>query len=154
MRMLSIFPTVMLALTATVPAVAQIDVNANIQTITAQCPMDLNLDLRSVPAPRRSELIACIQKANAEALNAQAPIKLDEVTTLSAVSARGTVLTYHYTIEADAASVTPEAVSGIISDTRESACANLRSIAVGAGFRYVWVDRNGTMIAETTVDSC
>ena len=101
--------------------------------------------------------MSCVQGQVAQQLNVKVPYKVDEATTMTAITANGTIITYHQTADLAVKDLPSGAVQKLIDATRDSICSqsDMRTIiGLGGGYRYVWSDRNGAAIGETTIDKC
>ena len=96
--------------------------------------------------------------ASARSLNAQAPTKLDEVTSLIRAQANGMMLTYFYRIEADTAEVIDRGVMTILRKQNQiNVCKDVGLnllVRSGAIYRFDYADRRGRHIAALDVSDC
>jgi hypothetical protein len=116
---------------------------------------EVSIDALS-PTEQRA-FIACLQREAVAAFKSNLPQKVDDVTTLTDITAEGLSVTYHLTVDVAADSVSLGALVLMRSATRGVVCKDAQMttmIGLGSGYRYVWKDRNGVVIGETTVDSC
>jgi len=73
------------------------------------------------------------------------------------VTVEGAIAIYHMKVDVDVALVPMSAITSLKQATREHACSDTgmnNTIALGGGYRYIWTDKNGAVIGETTIDSC
>lgn len=105
----------------------------------------------------RTAYLTCCQRAVASVVNLSGPRSLDATTTSTGASASGTILTYHVRIELAGEDLSEADVRATIEAARLAVCRSSGMstvIRLGGGYRYVWVDRKGEAIGETTVDRC
>ena len=95
---------------------------------------------------------------SARSLNAKAPAKIDEVTSLIRAEANGVMLTYFYRVDADAGQVIDSRVLTALSKQNQiNVCKddglNLL-VRSGAIYRFDYSDRRGRHIAALDVSEC
>ncbi len=101
--------------------------------------------------------IACIFQQTAMQMDSQLPIKIDETSTLVAVSASGPQFNYTYVLDVTASELPKGAAASIESGTRQDVCANPDMVSTmenGGAFFYRWLDRSGTPIHTALFSSC
>ena len=116
-------------------------------------PRDSARSFASFSLAERHALIACTQRVAAAMLSERVPIKIDDVTTLTAATAGGIALTYEYRVTVD------RSAFGSASDANvaRAACADsgmATAISAGGVYRYIWRDQNGRVLHRLTVDRC
>lgn len=156
MRCLSILPLTAVAAAAGAQP-------ANVQTDTAELvrrcvPAGLeSRQMSELSAAQREAMMSCAQGEAARQLNAQTPIRVDELTAVTAISAEGTQLTYHMQVQVNAADVTDAQRTAVAQSTRANVCGleqMRRTMSNGGSYRYIWTDRAGAEIARTVIASC
>lgn len=113
--------------------------------------------IETFTAQRKREIIACINAQAARDARGQLPVQLDEITTLEAISASGTVLTYRYRVAKDVSEIAPAVVERLGASVREKVCKSedMRSaIQMGGSYAYAWIDRSGKPIHQLQIDRC
>jgi hypothetical protein len=111
--------------------------------------------LSRVPLAARRAAVRCINREVAADINAQAPLRINDTTTLRSALASGMMLQYQYEVDLDAQDFSPDDISRLDSTTRANACSEMRfALSMGATFSYVWVDRNGRIIRHLRIDRC
>ncbi|TFI56634.1 hypothetical protein E2493_19170 [Sphingomonas parva] len=146
------------------PAAAQIakptqaEQEAAAAAVASACGGDVSSDeAAKMPRAAIAAKLSCFTREAAKRFNTQLPQKVDEVTVLERVSAEGTRLTYHYTVDllvADLPAGTSEAMQ---TGVRANVCKadDMRAtMALGGSYRYVWIDRNRKPITEAVVSGC
>lgn len=116
-----------------------------------------NRQLSDLSPAERTAMMSCAQREAARQLNAQTPIRVDELSSVTAVSAEGTQLTYHMQVQVDAAAVTAAQRDGVAQATRNNVCGleqMRRTMTNGGSYRYVWTDQAGTEITRTVIAGC
>lgn len=106
---------------------------------------------------QRRQVVACFNAQTAEQLNPQLPRQIDPITRLDRLSAAGPVLTYYYTVSRSAASLGPNVGQQIESGIRRMACSQApmrQSMEMGGSYKYRYVDNQGQLIHEFTVETC
>jgi hypothetical protein len=111
--------------------------------------------LSRVPAAARRAAVACVNREVAAAINAQAPLHINSITTLRSAFAVGTVLQYQYEVDANAQDFTPDDISDLDKIGRANSCPEMGfAISMGATFAFVWLDRNGRIIHRLRIERC
>lgn len=103
------------------------------------------------------DVVACANAESARQLNAQMPMRVDEVTTVESVAAFGPEFVYNVRVEVDAAGVTAAMRDNLSAGTRNYVCnaADMRqTIGNGGRYRYRWADRAGRPVNEILIDRC
>jgi hypothetical protein len=103
------------------------------------------------------DVVACANAESARQLNAQMPMRVDEVTTVESVAAFGAEFVYNVRVEVDAAAVTGQMRDQLSAGTRNYVCnaADMRrTIGNGGSYRYRWADRSGRTVNEVLIDRC
>ena len=140
------------------PGNAQEKAGPDPENIAATCwKGDPSASIASASPADRIAFMSCVQGQVAQQLNVKVPYKVDEATTMTAITANGTIITYHQTADLAVKDLPSGAVQKLIDATRDSICSqsDMRTIiGLGGGYRYVWSDRNGAAIGETTIDKC
>ncbi len=106
---------------------------------------------------RRLQIIACIQAQAAQQVRPQLPQQVDPMTTLADISAEGTMLTYHQTVNLDATTTSAATLEQIEARVRAYVCGQSQmreTIDMGGGYTYRWTDRNGRPLHEVRIDRC
>jgi len=101
--------------------------------------------------------LSCFTREAAVRFNRTLPNKVDAATTLDRVSADGTTLTYHYTVNLLRSELRPGALDAFKPTVKSKVCAAADMnmiISVGGSYRYVWADRTGQPIGDLLVDRC
>ena len=103
------------------------------------------------------DVVACANAESARQLNAQMPMRVDEITTVESVAAFGPEFVYNVRVEVDAAGVTAAMRDNLSAGTRNYVCnaADMRqTIGNGGRYRYRWADRAGRPVNEILIDRC
>jgi len=111
----------------------------------------------ALPRAERIERMTCLQAAAAASIQGQLPHVVDELTRVTEVTSNGTIVTYVNAVDLTREEIPAEAIPEIISSTRSNVCEDVDMSAVirmGGGYRHVWRVRDGSILAETTIDSC
>jgi hypothetical protein len=111
----------------------------------------------NMPRAQVAERLGCFTREIARRLNQQLPWKGDPFTTLDSVSAEGTTLTYHYTVDLARAQLPPAMLEALKARVRTTVCGEEEmrtTIGIGGAYRYLWNDREGGRIDELLVASC
>ncbi|HEX8193379.1 MAG TPA: hypothetical protein VF552_10815 [Allosphingosinicella sp.] len=107
----------------------------------------------SLTLAERRALIACAQRVAAAVLAEHLPMRVDELTTLIAVTADGIDLTYKYRVSAGR----PAFRDGFDANLARSVCADrgrATVISAGGAYRYIWHDTSGRVVHRLTIDTC
>lgn len=108
-----------------------------------------------VPLAARRAGVKCIIREVAADINAQAPLRINDVTTLRSALASGMILQYQYEVDLDARDISADDLSRLDEGTRANACSEMRfALSMGASFAYVWLDRTGRIIHRLRIDRC
>ncbi|WP_370177548.1 hypothetical protein [Alteriqipengyuania sp.] len=102
-------------------------------------------------------IIACIFSETAAQMDAGLPSKIDEITTLVAVSSHGTTFKYVYVLDVETADVRQQNIDALEASTRQNACTNanmMQTMEAGGSYFYRWVDRSGVLITSFTIEGC
>lgn len=102
-------------------------------------------------------LIACVFQQTAMQIDAQLPIKLDDSSTLVAVSSVGPQFNYTYVVNTLVGEIAAGAPAAIEKSTRASVCEDpdmLATIQRGGSYFYRWLDRSGAVIHTTLIEGC
>jgi len=108
----------------------------------------------------RAQLRAVVACANAHAarqLNAQTPIRVDEITSLQSIVAMDTLLIYNNQVNVDARDIPAEAKFRLEQNTRDYVCRSpemRQTIVNGGSYGYVWIDRSGALIHQARIEAC
>lgn len=105
----------------------------------------------------RTAMLSCLARESARVLNAQLPLRIDEITTLRSVAADGPELTYLNDVEVDAAGLTAAQSAALIETTRNYVCSQplmRAAVTAGASYRYIWLDRSGAEFNRMTIERC
>ena len=103
------------------------------------------------------DVVACANAESARQLNAQMPMRVDEVTTVESVAAVGAEFVYYVRVDVDAATITGAIRDNLSAGTRNYVCnaADMRrTIGNGGSYRYRWSDRSGRAVNEVLIDRC
>ena len=120
-------------------------------------PGDEERSLSSFSEAQRLALIACANRLAAEQINAQTPMRVDDVTTLESVTVSGTTVIYHQRVDIDGRNVTPAMKTSIDQAVRTRVCGseNMRNTIVNGGaYAYNWVDRSGAFLHRLEIRAC
>ena len=127
-------------------------------TMAASCGGDLTVgEMAALPRAEAEAKMACFLREGAKQFNRNLPLKVDEITTLERLSTEGARLTYHYVIDRPAAEVPETMREALRTATKAQVCKaeDMRAtIRAGGSYRYLWVDRMRTPLAETVVSAC
>ena len=149
-----------LALSLSAPAVgAAVQPSVDTDAAVAACatPEERQRAMASLPDARRLALLACLNRYAAEQINAQTPMRVDEMTTLVSVATVGTTVIYNQRVDADARDITPAMKASIEQAVRARACASedmRNTISYGGVYAYNWVDRSGAFIHSFHIERC
>ena len=141
------------ALAAQVGTASSAEEAAETAARTCVAPEDATRSIDSFSLAERQALIACSQQVVASLLSERLPIHLDESTTLVAVTAMGTELTYEYRVSKGAAAFD----GGFDARMARSVCAHpgrVIAISQGGAYRHIWKDGSGRVLHRLTVDRC
>ena len=103
------------------------------------------------------DVVACANAESARQLNAQMPMRVDEITTVESVAAFGPEFVYNVRLDVDSAAVTGQMRDQMSAGTRSYVCnaADMRrTIGNGGSYRYRWADRAGRTVNEVLIDRC
>lgn len=118
-------------------------------------PADQQRPIAQISPEQRRTVVACINAAAAQQVNAQLPRQIDAVTRLDRVRSEGTLLTYEYTItRRDLPANLAQQIPGM---TRTTVCGQpqmRQTLELGGSYAYRYVDADGQLIAEARVDAC
>jgi hypothetical protein len=132
--------------------------NADAAAVAAACGGEIYpADIPKISKAELARRLACFTREAAKHFNLRLPQQVDAKTTLQRVSAEGTILTYHYTVDLLRSELPPGALDAFKPTVRTKVCgaADMRNIiSLGGSYRYVWLDRNGEAIGELLVSSC
>ena len=127
------------------------------EMIDAHVITDLEIVISSSKGRMKGKIEAELASA-AAALVRQAPVQVDEMTTLVGATAEGATLTYHLVIAADRSHLDLRKARSILASTsRRKICGDpdtRQAIEGGAAFNYVFTDRKGRTIADVVIDRC
>lgn len=110
-----------------------------------------------LPKAEQVRRLTCFTREAAVRFNRTLPNKVDAATTLERVSADGTMLTYHYTVDILRADLRPGALDTFKPTVKAKVCAAADMnmiVSVGGSYRYSWMDRAGEQIGDYLVDRC
>ena len=120
-------------------------------------PAERGLALADVPMERRRSVAACVIRMLAPAMNEGLPARTDPMTTLIAVRAEQTTMTYRYRLDLAAADLGAALRAGLESRVRADVCAAgaMRPVfAFGGRIRFDYVDRVGSPVLAVEVPGC
>ena len=120
-------------------------------------PGEQNRPLRTIGPDRRRALVVCANRHIARQLNAQTPLRVDDVTTLQSVVAMDAVLLYNQSVEVDVQDVTSGDRTRMEATIRSNVCSlsEMRlTISFGGTYAYIWSDRSGRLIHRVRIDRC
>lgn len=115
------------------------------------------IDGNSVSDAEWKEIIACVFANTAAQMDPQLPKKVDEITTLVAVSSNGPTFNYTYVLDISLADVRQQNIDSLEATTMQNACSDpsmSQTIVLGGSYFYRWVDRSGTQITSMLIDAC
>ena len=129
------------------------------QALVRACldPADVNRPESSFSAEEKRAMVTCVNREAARQANAQLPLRVDEVTTITSIVADGTAVIYNIRVDTDAASVPAVTRERIETAARASACARAdmrQTMAMGGAYTYVWSDRAGREYLRFRIDGC
>ena len=102
-------------------------------------------------------LIACVFQQTAMQIDAQLPVKIDDTSTLVAVSSVGPQFNYTYVVNTLVDEMAAGAPATIEKSTRTNVCEDpdmLATIQRGGSYFYRWLDRSGAVIHTTLIEGC
>lgn len=114
-------------------------------------------DFLARPKPERDRILGCVLAQAAIETSKDLPKKTDDITTLERIDAKGTTLSYYYSIALLRSEVPATALAGLTDDVRGKVCATApmqQTISWGGSYHYVWKDKAGETMTELTVASC
>ena len=156
MRRQAIAAMLAVAMSSTGPAAAQQPADG--AALAAICGQpDPNISMDTLTPNEQRTFVSCLQGQAVAAYKVNLPLRVDDVTTLTDVTADGLTVTYHMTARVAADTVSLSGLAAMRSSTRAVVCENEQLIAmigIGGAYRYVWKDESGAVIGETTIDSC
>jgi len=120
-------------------------------------PEEERTPIEQIAPERQRAMIGCIQNQAAAQIQPQLPQQVDPMTRLTDVTAEDTMLTYHQTVDVDAATVTPAMTSQLETRLRTAVCGQPQmrgTIDLGGGYGYRWSDKNGQPIHAVQIASC
>ena len=113
--------------------------------------------IMDMPASERLALVACANRYAAQQINAQTPMRVDEITTLERVETSGATVIYHQRVAVDGANVTTAMKQNLDQSVRGHVCGSEQmrnTISYGGAYRYMWTDRSGTFLHRLDITSC
>jgi hypothetical protein len=152
MRKVALGVAVALAAAMAAPVWAQ---DVDNEAVVAVCVPGGDRPIESAEDARR--IVACANREAARQMNAQTPIRVDELTTLTGVEASGTHLVYVSRIDLDAATLDSGAPARMEQSTRAYVCQQedmRNTMSLGGSYGYRWTDRSGQKIHEIRIDRC
>lgn len=131
----------------------------DVQAAVGRCitPAERRMRTQDVPPARRRAALVCMIREVAGQINAQAPTRLNDVTTLQSVTAADTVVTYTYRMDLPASQFPPAHVARVEATLRQDTCATQQSraiITLGGTLAYLWLDPSGRRIHSFRIDRC
>ena len=112
------------------------------------------------PNPTRAQALAIIACVNAEVARQMAPSlpsRVDELTTLIGVLARGPSLLYSMRIDRLREEIPSDEIARRERGVRNNVCdtpAMRSTIGYGGSYQYVWFDRQGRRMHSFAIDRC
>ena len=110
-----------------------------------------------ISVAQRNAMLSCLARESARVINAQLPMRLDDITTLRSVAADGPELTYVSDVEVDAAGLSAAENEALIETTRAYVCSQplmRAAVSAGSSYRYIWFDRTGAEFNRITIERC
>ncbi|MEL7691437.1 hypothetical protein [Citromicrobium bathyomarinum] len=101
--------------------------------------------------------IGCIFRETAAQIDPQLPMKLDDTTSIVAISATGARLNYTYVVNRAASDFSPSQKEYIATSARKSVCGDpdmLATLNRGGSYFYRWLDRSGAVLQTALIDRC
>jgi len=120
-------------------------------------PADARRPLTDFSAEEKRTIVACANREMVRQMEGQMPIRIDQVTSLVALTSAGATLTYNYRVEVDGATVTDQGRRQLEQSTRATVCGRpdmQQTMSLGGAYAYVWADRAGRPIHAILIDSC
>ncbi len=129
------------------------------QGLIQEClnPADVNRPLSEFTPEQRRALVVCGNRAAARQANAQMPLRVDALTTVTSIVAEDTTVIYNVRLDVDASTLPPGTAGRLEAGARSNACARpdmRQTMAMGGAYAYVWSDRTGRRILELRIDGC
>jgi hypothetical protein len=128
------------------------------KAITSPCGGNLTVDqFAKLPRAEAAGRLACFTREIVSQLNAQLPVKVDEVTTLERVAAENATVIYHLRTSLPRTAWTAAALVEVKASVRTNLCGDSRTrnmIDIGGAYRVYWSDREGEPIADLFISSC
>ena len=131
----------------------QTDTQASLNACISVAPPE-DADMDSVDW---KPFIGCIFQQTAAQMDTQLPIKIDDTTTLVAVSATGPQFNYTYVADMLVGDLAPGSAASIERATRQTVCQSPDMVATmkrGGSYFYRWLDRSGAVIHTALVARC
>ena len=120
-------------------------------------PGDESRPLSAMSTAERHALIECANRYAAQQINAQTPMRVDDITTLESVTTSGTTVIYNQRANVDVRDITAPIRAQMDQTVRRNVCASEQmrnTISYGGGYRYIWVDRAGAFIHRVDITRC
>ncbi|HEX5183164.1 MAG TPA: hypothetical protein VFW19_08445 [Allosphingosinicella sp.] len=148
----------LLLIAAAQPASGPAPANGDAAAVAAACGGEIyDADIARMSKAALAARLACFTREAANGLNRQLPQRIDKATLLQRVSAEGTTLTYHYSVDLLSSELKPGALDAFKPNVIAKVCAATdmrRIISIGGSYRYIWLDRNGVTLGDLVVSSC
>jgi hypothetical protein len=132
-------------------------INARRVLDTCIPPAERPRPARDLPPARQVAIRDCVNAETARQYNEQLPLRVGQRTVMDQVSVAGPALVFRYSLAARRADLPPDFNQQLRADVYTEACsdAGFRAmVTVGGMQTYRYVDRDGTLIGEITVDRC
>lgn len=143
------------------PGIAKGAPGLEVNTVSAanDCisPADQQRPVSDFTTEQRLQIVGCINTAAARQMNAQLPRQIDALTRLDRLTTSGPQLTYNYTILRPLSALPEGTPQRLETATRAMVCAQpqmRQTLQLGGTYGYRWVDSQGALIHEITIQSC
>jgi hypothetical protein len=129
------------------------------QALVQACldPADVNRPLSTFSDEEKRAMVVCANREAARQANAQLPMRVDDVTTVTSITADGLTVVYNVRLDLDAANLPAGARARLEANARANACARQdmrQTMGMGGAYAYVWSDRAGRPILRFRIDGC
>jgi hypothetical protein len=133
------------------------NVETDADAVADVCTSLATPDIESMSEDQWKAFIACIFRETAAQIDPQLPIKVDDTTSMVAISATGARINYTYVVNRAASDFSPSQKANIATNARQSVCGDpdmLATLNRGGSYFYRWLDRSGAVIQTALIDNC